>query len=252
MPIRPRVLAACAALGIAAFSPLASAEAEHWGYFGELGPNHWMDLDPAYQTCGSGKAQSPINIGLTEMSATRPPQFQYRATGVKVVNNGHTIQFDVEPGSRVKIGEKYFELKQFHVHTPSEHEVNGRQLPLEIHLVHQGDDGQIAVIGVLARTARHPHHALRRLWEHLPENKGESNNAGGLRMNPITLLPMKRSFVTYEGSFTTPPCTEGVLWLVMREPLRISDSQADKFSRIVGGNARPVQPLNDRKVLLVR
>ncbi len=245
---RLRILTAFTALGIAVSGPLA-AETGHWGYYDELGPTHWAELDPAYATCGKGKAQSPINIGFTEAAPLRPPQFQYRATGLEVVNNGHTIQFNVDPGSRLKFAGKDYELKQFHVHTPSENEVNGRELAMEIHLVHQSTDGELAVIGVLARPSRRPHHALRRLWEHLPEEKGDSNKAGGLRMNPITLLPMKHDFVSYQGSLTTPPCSEGVRWLVMRTPLRVSRSQADRITRIFGENARPVQPLNDRKVI---
>jgi len=252
MPKRLNILTACTALGLSLLNPIVQAEAGHWGYFGELGPSHWAELDPAYKTCGKGKSQSPINLGLADHVRMPPPQFRYRSSTLEAINNGHTVQFNVEPGSQLRFNDKLYELKQFHFHTPSEHEVNSRQLALEIHLVHQSSDGELAVVGVMARPARRGHHALKRLWDHLPEKKGSTNQAGGLRMNPITLLPFKRDFMTYEGSLTTPPCTEGVRWIVMREPLAVSDNQVETFTRLIGGNARPVQPLNDRKVVTNR
>ncbi len=237
------------ALACIASHTVSAGETARWGYIGEDGPAHWAELSTDYATCAKGTSQSPISIGFSQPTQMRPPQFRYRASTLELVNNGHTIQVNVEPGSSLHIDGRKYELKQFHFHTPSEHETFGRQLPMEIHFVHQSQEGDLAVIGVLARTSYRSNPALDRLWAHLPKKTGETNNAGGLRQNPITLLPMKHDFITYQGSLTTPPCSEGVLWLVMQTPLRVSNRQIEKFTKIIGENARPVQPLNGRTVL---
>ncbi len=224
-------------------------EATHWGYIGEDGPAHWAELSPNYATCTEGKSQSPISIGFSQPTQMRPPQFRYRASSLELINNGHTIQANVESGSWLHLDGRKYELEQFHFHTPSEHETFGRQLPMEIHFVHRSPQGDLAVVGVMARTSYRQHSSLERIWPHLPKEPGDTNNAGGQRHNPISLLPMKHDFVTYQGSLTTPPCSEGVLWLVMQTPLRVSNRQIEQFTNIVGENARPVQPLNERKVL---
>jgi carbonic anhydrase len=158
----------------------------------------------------------------------------------------------VQPGSEIMLGGKAYELKQFHFHTPSEHTLDGRPLPMEIHFVHQATDGGIAVIGVLVRNSYRPHPILRRLWRYLPAHPGDHNDAGGLRINPVALLPPHRNYVTYTGSLTTPPCSEGVHWIVMLTPLRTIRQEVDLFAHLIGDNARPVQPLNGRTVLGTR
>ena len=224
----------------------------HWGYFGDTAPEHWGDLSPDFATCNTGKAQSPVNLGRGQPADLRAVQLHYRATTLELVNNGHTVQVNVEPGSRLRFGNEEYELMQLHFHSPSEHRIYARELPMEIHFVHKSRDGELAVIGALARVSHRPHSALRRIWEYLPMAAGEKSNAGGMRLNPISLMPMKRDYLTYEGSLTTPPCSEGVRWFVFREPVRISDREVKKFTRAVGDNARPVQPLHGRKVSAFR
>ena len=236
------------------FSAAAGAESGlgHWSYFGDTGPDHWGDLSPEFATCSTGEAQSPINLGRGEPADLRPLQLRYRAGTLYLVNNGHTVQVNVEPGSKMRFDNKEYELKQFHFHTPSEHRLFARELPIEIHFVHESQDGELAVVAALGRIGYRPHMGLRRIWEHLPMSKGQQSDAGGIRMNPISLLPMKRNYLTYEGSLTIPPCTEGVRWIVFQEPMRISGDQVRKFTRAVGDNARPVQPLNGHTVSAFR
>ena len=240
------------ALVFTAGQAAAESGSTHWGYFDDTGPDHWSDLSPDFATCKTGKAQSPVNLGRGKPADLRPLQLHYRATSLELVNNGHTVQVNVEQGSWLRFDNKEYELKQFHFHTPSEHRIFARELPLEIHFVHKSRDGELAVIGALARISYRPHMALNRLWEHLPKTTGEKSNAGGMHFNPISLLPVKRDYLTYQGSLTTPPCSEGVRWIVFREPIRISDSLVRKFTRAVGDNARPVQPLNGRMVSAFR
>lgn len=240
------------ALVVAAGAAAAETGSTHWGYFEDIGPEHWGDLSPDFATCKTGKAQSPVNLGRGEPADLQPLRLHYRATSLELVNNGHTVQVNVERGSWLRFDNKEYELQQFHFHTPSEHEFFARQLPLEIHFVHKSRDGELAVIGSLARLSHRPHRTLHRIWEHLPKTAGETSNAGGMRLNPISLLPVKRNYLTYQGSLTTPPCSEGVRWIVFREPVRISRAQVKKFIRAVGANARPVQPLNGRRVWAFR
>ncbi len=230
----------------------AESGSTQWGYFDDIGPEHWGDLSPEFATCKTGKAQSPVNLGRGEPADLRPLQLHYRATSLELVNNGHTVQVNVEPGSWLRFNNKEYELQQFHFHTPSEHEVYARQLPLEIHFVHKSRDGELAVIGVLARFSYRSHMTLHRIWEHLPMATGETSNMGRMHLNPISLLPARHDYLTYQGSLTTPPCSEGVRWIVFQEPVRISERQVRKLVRAVGDNARPVQPLNGRKVSAFR
>jgi carbonic anhydrase len=233
----------------AAVTSQASGSGSHWGYYGDEGPDHWGDLSEKFATCKTGEAQSPINI-TTRTPANLPPlQIQYRASNLEIVNNGHTIQVNVEPGSRLLVNDKSYELKQFHFHTHSEHELDGHYLPMEMHFVHKSDDGELAVIGVLARTTYRDNPVLARIWEQMPQKAGESVKPPRLRLNPVSLMPAARDYVTYSGSLTTPPCTEGVRWIVMQQPARVSGQQVQQFTKTISDNARPVQPLNDRQVL---
>ncbi len=236
-------------LALYAAQPALAEEPIKWGYFGDTGPKHWAELSPEYATCAKGKAQSPINIGFSQLTQLRPPQFRYKASQMELVNTGHTIQVNVEPGSVLKYGGSEYALKQLHFHTPSEHELFSRQMPMEIHFVHESQDGKLAVVAVLTRISFRPHSGLARIWQKLPQEPGDTISVSDVKHNPITLMPFKHDFVTYQGSLTTPPCSEGVTWLVMQTPIKVSAKQVERFADIVGGNARPVQALNDRKVL---
>jgi carbonic anhydrase len=243
-----KTLLACSLIGSALAVQASSGDAQ-WGYYGHEGPDHWGDLSTDFATCKTGQAQSPINID-TAIPATLPPlHLQYRASNLELVNNGHTIQVNVEPGSHLQINNTSYELKQFHFHTHSEHELSGHYLPMEMHFVHQNNDGEFAVIGLLARTTYRDHPVLARLWEHMPRQAGETVKPPRLRLNPVSLIPPSRDYVTYQGSLTTPPCTEGVRWIVLQQPARVSRQQIQQFTDTISDNARPVQPLNQRQIL---
>lgn len=221
--------------------------AAHWGYGGHNGPEYWGNLDPAYVLCRTGRRQSPIDIAAARHDPTIGPLgADYKKTRLTLVNNGHTIQVNCEPGSRLAYGTQRYELLQFHFHSPSEHLIEGRAFGMEAHFVHRGAKGGAAVIGVLM-TEGESNPALAEFWEYVPAR--EATVPTSLALNPAELLPQGIHFYAYEGSLTTPPCSETVQWIVMKDPIEVSRAQIDRFRSLIGENARPVQPLNDREVL---
>ena len=249
MRIKGSYLALGIAVSLTSGYSIARADAPHWSYYGETGPNHWGELSAEFATCKSGQAQSPVNIGRQTIGMLPPLQVHYRSSPIFVVNTGHSIKIEVPQGSHLTVDGKDYELKQFHFHTPSEHASSGRQLAMEIHFVHESRDGELAILAVLARTTYRPHPTLNRIWEFLPHQAGETNIPARLRINPVSLIPANRDYATYLGSLTTPPCTEGVRWFVLQTPLRVSRAQVEKLALgIIGDNARPVQPLNGRTI----
>ncbi|MBF0400298.1 MAG: carbonic anhydrase family protein [Magnetococcales bacterium] len=224
----------------------------HWGYEGETGPSRWGEM--GFATCSTGKNQSPIDLMNASDSILDPLQFSYQAASVSVVNNGHTIQFNLPAGNSMTVGGKKFTLLQFHFHSGSEHTVQGKSYPMELHLVHKADDGELAVVGVLLAEgaangeggAVNP--TLQTVFDNLPEKSGQTQSVDAQIM-PAALLPLGQSYFHYKGSLTTPPCTEGVNWFVMREPVGVEKSQLLKFTSIYANNARPPQPQNSRNLL---
>ena len=232
------------------FAPLSLAaqshHGAHWTYKGEGGPTHWGTLDSTFASCATGHAQSPIDISAARHGSLPSLIIHYHETPISVVNNGHTIQVDYDPGSSIDIDRTSYQLIQFHFHTPSEHTIGGKRPPGELHLVHRSADGHLAVIGVLIM--RGPENAaLTPLWAHLPAVEGPSQRVNA-RINALTLLPARRTTYRYDGSLTTPPCSQGVKWLVMTSPITMSDQQLAKLTAIVHSNSRPVQPLHGRTV----
>lgn len=214
----------------------------HWGYAGAHGPEHWGDM---YATC-RGKAQSPVDIRQTQMATVATPiAFDYRDSRLTVTNNGHTIQGDYDPGSFMTVGGTRYELLQFHFHRPAEERVQGRVFPLDAHLVHRAADGTLAVVAVLFNEGA-PNPTIETVWRQLPTRSGGQRAPANVVINAATLLPSDRSYYAYMGSLTTPPCSEGVRWHVLKTPLSVSTMQLHTFPFPM--NARPVQPLNDRVV----
>jgi len=214
------------------------------------GPDHWGDLSPDFDRCKNGLNQSPIDL-VAEMHADLPELvFQYHGTPVREVNNGHTIQINVSPGSYLEVPEHDLrvELKQAHFHSPSEHLVNGKSFDLEIHLVHSDEQGQLTVVGVMIEEGdEHP--MLNRVWAFMPENVGDTTESP-LTVFEAGVLPPTRDYFTYNGSLTTPPCTEGVRWVVLTEHLTASAEQIARFKDRVGAvTNRPIQPSNARIIL---
>ncbi len=220
----------------------------HWSYEGPEGPEHWGELDPAYAACARGTHQTPIDIHDAVDADLPALAIDYRTLGYEVVNNGHTIQVNVAPGSSLTLDGVSYELKQLHFHTPSENEVDERHYAMEAHLVHGDKDGHLAVIGVLYREGPEDS-AIARVWSESPKSTGPARTLSA-PVDPNTLLPKGRNYYTFEGSLTTPPCTEGVKWIVLKEPLTVSKEEVAFLEQAMHGhNSRPVQALHARAVL---
>ncbi len=221
----------------------------HWAYHGDTGPEHWGDLSPSYAACGIGTSQSPVDFHNPDMARMLPISFHYRVTPTLLVHNGHTIQASYRPGSSITIGEDSFDLLQFHFHTPSEHKVNGQAYPMEIHFVHQHKaSGKLAVVGVLVAPGNH-NLAAQEIWDNLPEQANATSDKPRVLVNGRDLLPDNKDYFRYMGSLTTPPCSEGVSWYVLQHPVQFSAAQIDRIGKLMGYNARPVQPQNHRMFL---
>jgi len=216
----------------------------HWSYSGLTGPEHWGDLDPRYAAAKTGRQQSPIDLAGPFQSGIQTVFFTYQAAALSVTNCGWSIQVDLPPGSSITLGGRRYDLLQYHFHTPSEHTVDGGFYEMELHLVHQNDQGQLAVVGVFLATGD-IHSTLGEIWEHMPR-QAEETASTDLMVDPTDFLPTDRRCIQYDGSRTMPPCTEGVAWIVMLEPIYISSDQIEQFERVIGPSNRPVQPLNDR------
>jgi len=233
-----------------------SARPAHWGYEGEDGPSHWASLNAAYAACGNGTAQSPIDIARAGAGTANPWKLDYKPTSLKIahhehvidiVDNGHTIQVTVEEGSTLTTGKNTYQLKQFHFHTPSEHTVNGKHFPMEVHFVHQSADGNFAVVSALF-TEGAANDNLAKLIANFPKAKGDTLHVPGAKLDLQLHLPANNAAYTYMGSFTTPPCTENVEWLVFRDPVSASRAQLKAFADRLHHNNRPVQPLHQRVI----
>jgi len=222
--------------------------APHWGYSGYEGPAEWGSLKPEYQACKQGKEQSPINIKDAKKQALPAIHFDYKPAPLTVVNNGQTIQVNYPPGSVITVADKKYELKQFHFHHPSEEEVNGKPYDMVVHLVHADTEGELAVVAVLLKSGK-ANATLQKIWENMPKQEGAPREVPGVEINVAALLPSSSGYYTFPGSLTTPPCSEGVTWFVLKMPGEISADQLDAFSKIYPLNARPVQATNGRTIL---
>lgn len=229
-------------------APVLRAQEAHWSYSGVEGPEHWGELSPAYAMCGQGKSQSPIDIKEVASADLKPIRFDYGSTVGEIVNNGHTIQANSVPGSTITVDGHVYELKQFHFHAPSENRIAGKSFPLEGHLVHADKEGKLAVVAVMFREGP-ANDAVAAVWAKMPAQKdGKAKPASPV--NAGALLPKERSYYSFNGSLTTPPCTEGVRWLVIKAPATVSHQQVEAFEKVMEHhNNRPVQASNDRPVL---
>ena len=223
----------------------------HWSYSGETGPKYWSELTPENQTCKSGKNQSPIDLrdkGAVGTNGLASLDVAYRDVPLKVINNGHTIQVNYPLGSYIKVGGHRYELLQFHFHTPSEHMKEGFNYPMEVHLVHKDGDGNLAVIGIIFQEGEE-NEALDQLLPYLPKQVGKQMIHRGESLNPRYFFPGNQEFYKYSGSLTTPPCSEGVYWMVFKHTIEASFEQIKQMNELMGENSRPVQPQNARTTL---
>ncbi len=228
---------------------VACASAAKWSYGGSAGPEQWGSLDAKYAACAEGKVQSPIDIKAPFTAAKGDLTINYGASPITVANIGKTIQVNVGGNNSITTGGKTYKLLQFHFHAPSEEAVKGKRYPMDVHFVHATDAGELAVIGVLidAGTASS---AYAPIIENLPQQVGGSQAAGSI--DPSTLLPARKSYWNYDGSLTTPPCSEGVNWFVMQSPVTLSKEQIEAYTKLYPNTARPLQPRNDREIRAVR
>lgn len=235
-----------------------------FSYRGPTGPDHWSSLDEDWALCEEGTAQSPIDFDAlgADPQDVSDIAFDYHESMVSWTNNGHTVMMSYEPGSSMILGGTPYQLQQFHYHTPGEHSLQGgARFEVEQHLVHRNEAGELAVVGVMIREGDH-NPALpggRRLDQFLPQSEGVVVEFPEETLDATGLLPARLESFRYLGSLTTPPCSEGVRWVVMTEPIEISRSQMRallqalrslKYASQTGSNNRPTQPLNGRSVLL--
>jgi carbonic anhydrase len=242
-----KALAGLAACPVCTTSGFA-AEGAHWSYEGAAGPATWGDLDAANKVCSIGSQQSPIDIGPTVRSQMPALKLAWSKTADTIVNNGHTIQLNFAEGSTLKFGDTSYKLLQVHFHRPSEHLIGGKNFPMEAHFVHRAESGALAVVGVLLAEGK-ANPAFGKIVATMPAKEGPAVKADST-INPNALLPAKRSYYRYEGSLTTPPCSEVVDWLLLTTPMQVAASDVASFAKLYPMNARPAQKDNRRFVLV--
>tara|TARA_R110002096_G_scaffold61443_5_gene152713 strand:- start:817 stop:1590 length:774 start_codon:yes stop_codon:yes gene_type:complete len=226
----------------------ADKTAVHWGYTGENGPDKWGDLSPEFRLCKEGLKQSPINIAGARPAKLPVIQIDYKEVPLKVLNNGHTIQVNYPAGSTMTVGNETFQFAQIHFHTPSEHTVDGKPFAMGAHLVHKKSDGTLAVLGIFMKEGKE-NPFIAGIWKHMPTEAGKTATPDAV-VDVAGFLPSDLGYFNYSGSLTTPPGTEGVQWRVLKTPVEVSRDQITKFAGLIKANARPIQTLNGREILV--
>lgn len=226
----------------------SSSDHAQWTYSGADGPDHWGDLEPEYATCKTGLRQTPIDIEGAKAADLPAIHFNYQVSPLRIINNGHTIQINYDPGSTITIGDKEYSLVQFHFHHPSEEKIAGKQYDLVAHLVHKDAQGNLAVVAILFQSGQ-TNPFLDLLWKYVPRGIGKEVLNKKVNLNVADLLPADRSYYTFAGSLTTPPCSEGVTWYVLKNVVELSPEEISTFTKWYPMNARPIQPSNGREIL---
>ena len=235
------------AVCLTAFASFGYAEgAVKWGYDGNIGPANWGDLSKEFATCKTGQVQAPIDIQTKQASKNNAPiKTNYKASAGEILNNGHTIQVNLADGGSANLGGANYKILQFHMHTPAEEKIDGKSFPFNAHLVHQSADGKLAVIGVLFNEGKE-NVALKEVFATMPAAEGKTPLK--TPFNASTMLPSSLAYYNYAGSLTTPGCSEGVQFYILKTPVELSSAQLSAFKKIFPMNARPVMPLNGRKI----
>lgn len=225
------------------------AKPRAWGYTSDIGPDRWAELAPENKLCAVGTRQSPIDIRDGIAVDLEKIAFDYKPSGFSVLDNGHTVQVDVASGNGLTVMGRRYELQEFHFHRPSEERLNGKQFDMSAHLVHKDGQGRQAIVAVLLERGadNQAQPLLQTVWANLPLEKGEALQAQA-QIDLNQLLPAERGYATYMGSMTIPPCSEGVLWMVLRKPVPLTAQQIDVFSRLYPMNARPLQAGSGRLI----
>jgi carbonic anhydrase len=224
-------------------------KAVHWTYAGEDGPEFWGELSSEYASCKTGRNQSPIDISKTTITTLKPLKTFQRFPAVDIINNGHTIQASFKPGNIMAVDGVMFQMKQMNFHAPSENQIMGKSYPLEAHFVHADPNGNLAVLAVMYEEGVE-NKALAKLWKQMPKTKMRKPKKLKSKVLAGQLIPRKKMYYRFSGSLTTPPCSEGVIWVVMKETMTASKAQIEAFKKVMKrDNNRPVQPLNGRIVI---
>lgn len=227
-------------------APARASGHANWSYEGPHGPQAWSRLSSEYAKCASGTRQSPIDLRDGIQVDLDPVKFEYQPSRFSVIDNGHTVQVNVASGNFIEVMGRRFELQQFHFHRPSEERIDGRQFDMVAHLVHKDGQGRLAVVAVLLERGS-AQSLVQTVWNNLPLEK-EEEQVVSVPIDLNQLLPTERGYFTYMGSLTTPPCSEGVLWMVMKRPVSISAEQLAIFGRLYPMNARPLQAASGRLI----
>ncbi|MCI0417186.1 carbonic anhydrase family protein [bacterium] len=219
-----------------------------FGYSGDIGPGYWGELDPSWIACSTDLRQTPIDISRATLdNALKSLDLELRDTEIELINNGHTIEQEYEPGSTLSLNGVIYDLLQFHFHTFSEHTVRGVRYPMEMHAVFRNPEtGNLAVLGTFFRIGGE-NKFLSEFDDHLPQKDGDHFTSEH-HINIADALTETSSYYTYDGSLTTPPCSPIVTWFVLKEAATISEEQFHSFQNIMGNNFRPLQPRNDRVI----
>ena len=247
----PRFLPTLIAAAAFCYGTQPQAEGKHWAYGGHGGPAEWGKLDKEFATCKLGKNQSPIDIRGAKAADLPAIRFDYKPSPLRVIDNGHTIQVNYAPGSSIEVGSSRYELLQFHFHKPSEEKVEGKAYPMVAHLVHKDSDGKLAVVAVLLdKGGANP--VIATIWKNLPKEKDKESDVENVVVDAGNLLPADKGYYAFEGSLTTPPCSEGVKWMVLKTPVTITQAEIAEFGKHYPMNARPTQPLHGRSILATK
>ncbi|WP_026072899.1 carbonic anhydrase [Nodosilinea nodulosa] len=241
--------ASAVALGSSSLLRAVASEGDRsWGYVGDDGPAAWGELAPEFKVCSLGQEQSPIDLHDPIRADLSAITFNYQPVPLRLINTGHTIQINVDAGNTIVLDDQTYTLRQFHFHHPSEHTVDGAAFPMELHLVHSNDNGELAVVGIFL-TEGSENLTLAPVWRAMPTQKSEEIAVPNVQIDLDALLPRHCATFRYFGSLTTPPCSETVAWSVLQTPLEISTAQVDQFKAVFPLNARPVQAQH-RRILL--
>jgi carbonic anhydrase len=243
-----RALAGVAALCIGVAAHAAESAASHWSYSGETGPEHWGSEDPAFAVCGTGKHQSPINVERAVVKDLPDLKFDYKDTALKVTDTGHSFQVNAAAGSGgLTVGDDHYDFVQVHFHEPSEERVHGKQYSMVAHIVHKNAKGELAVVAVLIHAGK-TNEFLKPIFDNFPATGTAETNVAGKTINMGTFLPMHHGYYTFDGSLTTPPCSENVRWFVLKDTVEASEAQLKQFGARYAHNNRPTQPVNGRVI----
>lgn len=247
-----KLLISCLTATLVSSVLFASENGTSWGYTGVNGPDNWGDLPTDYSMCKKGKSQSPIDITpevTVESDGLKTIEFNYSSGTSFVENNGHTVQVDFNKGNSIVIDGTEYSLLKLHFHTPSENHINGKSFPLEGHFVYSDEKGSLAVVALLFEDGGE-NQFIKKVWSKMPDKVNIKNPIQISAEDVNRLLPKNKDYYRFHGSLTTPPCTEGVIWLVLKNYATISKTQVQEFLKIMKHkNNRPIQPINGRKVM---